>query len=108
MNYTMGGAKCQVSSAKCGLTYFTGKSGDKTKGGGRSGVQREHRGSVPESERSDLKKIQLSSKLGPKEFVKKICEWMGTARRNERPVHHNTKGNSTERPYVSPHTHREA
>ena len=44
-------------------------------------MYREYRGSVPESERFDLKKIQLSSKLSPKEFAKKIREWMGTARR---------------------------
>ena len=51
---------------------------------------------------------KLSSKLSPKEFAKKICEWMGTAGGNERPVHHNMKGNSAERPRVSPRTHGEA
>ena len=76
--------------------------------GGVGQVYREHRGSVPESERFDLTKIQPSSKLSPKEFAKKIREWMGTARRDERLIHHNTEGNSTERPHVSPYTHREA
>ena len=40
--------------------------------------------------RSD-RKIQLLSKLSPKEFAKKIREWIGTAQRDEHRIHHNTK-----------------
>ena len=74
-------------------------------------MYREHQVLVPESKRFDLTKIQLSSKLSPKdpkEFAKKIRERRGAARGKERPIHHNTKGNSTERPHVSPHTQRES
>merc|ERR1711968_425961 len=77
-------------------------------GGGRPGVQRTPRFGA-EEQRFDLTKIQLSSKLSPKdpkEFVKKIREWRGAARGEECPTHHNTKGNSTERP-TSLHIHTE-
>ena len=88
----------------------TSLASDQTKGGGRPGVQRTPRFGARE-QRFDLTKIQLSSKLSPKdpkEFAKKIREWRGAAPGKGRPTHHNTKGNSTERPHVSPHTHREA
>ena len=68
------------------------------KGGGRPGVQRTTRFGARE-QRFDLTKIQLSSKLSPKdpkEFAKKIREWRGAAPGKGRPTHHNTKGNSTE------------
>ena len=51
--------------------------------GGVGRVYREHRGSVPESERFDLTKIQLSSKLSPKdpkEFAKKFRDATGEPR----------------------------
>ena len=66
--------------------------------GGRPGVQRTPRFGARE-QRFDLTKIQLSSKLSPKdpkEFAKKIREWRGAAPGKGRPTHHNTKGNSTE------------
>ena len=65
------------------------------------GVQRTPRFGA-ESEMFDLTKTQLSSKLSPKEFAWNIREWMGTARWKERPIHHNTKGNSTERAGLTP------
>ena len=71
---------------------------DQTKGGGRLGVQRTPKFGARE-QRFDLTKIQLSSKLSPKdtkEFAKKIREWRGAAPGKGRPTHHNTKGNSTE------------
>ena len=77
--------------------------------GGVGRVYREHRGSVPESKRFDLTKIQLSSKLSPKdpkEFAKKIREWRGAAPGNGQPTHHNTKGNSTETSRLFAHTQR--
>ena len=46
-------------------------------------MYREHRGSVPESKRFDLTKIQLSSKLSPKdpkEFAKKFRDATGEPR----------------------------
>ena len=57
----------------------TSPASDQTKRGGvRSGVQRTSPKFGAESERSDLMtKIQLSSKLSPKEFAKKFREWMG-------------------------------
>ena len=72
-------------------------------------MYREHRGSVPESKRFDLMKIQLSSKLSPKdpkEFAKKIREWRGAAPGKGRPSHHNTKGNSAETSRLFAHTQR--
>ena len=47
-----------------------------TQRGGVGRVYREPRFGA-ESERFDLTKIRLSSKLSPKEFAKKIREWMG-------------------------------
>ena len=87
----------------------TSPASDQTKGGGRPGVQRTPRFGA-ESERFDLTKIQLSSKLSPKEFAKKIRGWMGKPgeKSEELSTHHNTKGKSTERPHVSPHIHRDA
>ena len=40
---------------------------------------------MPESKKFDLTKIQLSSKLSPKEFAKKIRERMGTAKETSAP-----------------------
>ena len=76
----------------------TSLASDQTKGGGRPGVQRTPRFGDRE-QRFDLTKIQLSSKLSPKdpkEFAKKIREWRGAAPGKWRPTHHNTKGNSAE------------
>ena len=76
----------------------TSLASDQTKGGGRPGVQRTPRFGARE-QRFDLTKIQLSSKLSPKdpkEFAKKIREWRGAAPGKGRPTHHNTKGKSTE------------
>ena len=76
----------------------TSLASDQTKGGGRPGVQRTPRFGARE-QRFDLTKIQLSSKLSPKdpkEFAKKIREWRGATPGNGRATHHNTKGKSTE------------
>ena len=75
----------------------TSLASDQTKGGGRLGVQRTPRFGARE-QRFDLTKIQLSSKLSPKdpkEFAKKIREWRGAAPGKGLPTHHNTKGNSS-------------
>ena len=76
----------------------TSLASDQTKGGGRPGVQRTPKCGARE-QRFDLTKIQLSSKLSPKdpkEFAKKIREWRGAAPGDGRATHHNTKGKSTE------------
>ena len=76
----------------------TSLASDQTKGGGRPGVQRTPRFGARE-QRFNLTKIQLSSKLSPKdpkEFAKKIREWRGAAPGEGRATHHNTKGKSTE------------
>ena len=86
----------------------TSLASDQTKGGGRPGVQRTPRFGARE-QRFDLTKIQLSSKLSPKdpkEFAKKIREWRGAAPGNGRPTHHNTKGNSAETSRLFAHTER--
>ena len=86
----------------------TSLASDQTKGGGRPGVQRTPRFGARE-QRFDLTKIQLSSKLSPKdpkEFAKKIREWRGAAPGKGRPTHHNTKGNSTETSRLFAHTQR--
>ena len=65
----------------------TSLASDQTKGGGRPGVQRTPRFGARE-QRFDLTKIQLSSKLSPKdpkEFAKKIREWRGAAPGKGRP-----------------------
>ena len=86
----------------------TSLASDQTEGGGRPGVQRTPRFGARE-QRFDLTKIQLSSKLSPKdpkEFAKKIREWRGAAPGKGRPTHHNTKGNSTETSRLFAHTER--
>merc|ERR1712005_98720 len=60
-------------------------------------------------QRFDLTKIQLSSKLSPKdpkEFAKKIREWRGAAPGKGRPTHNNKKGNSIETPRLFAYTQR--
>ena len=86
----------------------TSLAGDQTKGGGRPGVQRTPRSGARE-QRFDLTKIQLSSKLSPKdpkEFAKKNRELRGAAPGKGRPTNHNTKGNSTETSHLFAHTER--
>ena len=70
----------------------TSPESDQTKEGGRSGVQKTPRFGA-ESERFDLTKIWLSSNLSPKEFAKKIREWMEKPGENCFPPITKQKGN---------------
>ena len=89
-----------MCSAKYGLSYFAGKWSDKKGGVGR--VYREHRGSVPESKRFDLTKIQLSPnwvQKDPKEIAKKFRDATGEPGEKRLPLITKLKGISTKRPY---------
>ena len=92
---------CCVVFVPLSMACPTSPARDQTKGRGRCGVQRTPRFGA-ESERFDLTKIQFSSKLSPKEFAKKIREWMGKPGEMSTPPitksHRKLKGNSTERP----------
>ena len=88
----------------------TSLASDQTKGGGRPGVQRTPKFGARE-QRFDLTKIQLSSKLSPKdpkEFAKKFRDATGEPREKRLLQITNLKGKSSETPSSLHIPHREA